>query len=413
MEAYRLARENPEAGSMQWMMNKFADILKRLEKLDDLADNQREIMMRLEGCEKKYREIIPLFGFDAPEADVKDGILLGFGNPLLDISVNAEAPLLRKFGLKPNDAIIAAAKHEPLFDILQKKPYTPRYLAGGATQNSIRVAQWLLRLPNATSFLGCVGDDRDGERLEQVALDEGVRVMYQRHPTERTGSCAALITGHDRSLVTSLGAALKFSHKFMLQEENWKIVEKAEVIYIGGFTFDVSVQTIEILCKHAAEKNKILVMNLSAPFLIKYFTDKKLNILQYVDVLFGNQDEAAALAKGLKLGTTTAISTARKVMALPKLNEKRKRSVVFTGGRDPTVVGWEGQEPFEDSFEPVPKEKIKDTNACGDAFVGGFLSQLVRKKDIKTCLKCGNYAASIIIQHDGCSFPEVPTFRVN
>ena len=56
-------------------------------------------------------------------------------------------------------------------------------------------------------------------------------------------------------------------------------------------------RTIETLCKHAAEKNKILVMNLSAPFLIKYFTDKKMNILQYVDVLFGNQDEAAALAK--------------------------------------------------------------------------------------------------------------------
>ena len=65
------------------------------------------------------------------------------------------------------------------------------------------------------------------------------------------------------------------------------------------------------------------------------------------------------MLKGLKLGTTTAIATARKVMTLPKLNEKRKRSVVFTGGRDPTVVGWEGQEPFEDAFEPVPKEKIK------------------------------------------------------
>jgi len=413
MEAYRLAHEDPEAGSMQWMMNKFGDILKRLERLDDLADNQQEIMMRLENCEKKYQEIIPLFGFDAPEADLKEGILLGFGNPLLDIIVNAEAPLLRKFGLKPNDAIIAADKHEPLFDILQKKPYAPLYLAGGATQNSIRVAQWLLRRPNAASFLGCVGDDKDGERLERVATEEGVRVMYQRHPTERTGSCAALITGHDRSLVTNLGAALKFSHKFLTQEENWKIAEKAEVIYIGGFTFDVSIQTIEILCKLAAEQNKILVMNLSAPFLIKYFVDKKLNILQYVDVLFGNQDEAAALAKGLKLGTTTAITTARKIMALPKLNEKRKRSVVFTGGRDPNVVGWEGQEPFEDAFEPVPKEKIKDTNACGDAFVGGFLSQLVRNKDVRTCLKCANYAASVIIQHDGCSFPEIPTFRVN
>jgi len=412
MEAYRLAQENPEAGSLHWMINKFGDILKRLERLDDLQDNQREIMMRLENCEKKFQEIMPMFGFDTPEADLKEGILLGFGNPLLDISVNAEAPLLRKFGLKPNDAIIAAAKHEPLFDILQKKPYTPRYLAGGATQNSIRVAQWLLRRPKATSFLGCVGNDKDGEKLQQVALEEGVNVMYQRHPSERTGSCAALITGHDRSLVTNLGAALKFTHKFLTQPENWKVVQQAEVIYIGGFVFDVSVESIEILCKWAAENDKILVMNLSAPFLIKYFTDKKLNILQYVDVLFGNQDEAAALAKGLKLGTTTAISTARKVMALPKLNEKRKRSVVFTGGRDPTVVGWEGQEPFEDAFDPVPKEKIKDTNACGDAFVGGFLSQLVRKKDVKTCLKCGNYAASVIIQHDGCSFPEIPTFRV-
>ena len=66
--------------------------------------------------------------------------------------------------------------------------------------------------------------------------------MYQRYPTERTGSCAALITGHDRSLVTSLGAALKFTQKFMTKPENWEIIEKAEVIYIGGFVFDVSVQ---------------------------------------------------------------------------------------------------------------------------------------------------------------------------
>lgn len=412
-EAYYSALANPAPGSIDWMLNNFAAILQRLEKLDSLHDNQKAILLRLENCEKKFDEVLPLYGFDTPDADLKEGVLLGFGNPLLDITVKVEAPVLRKFGLKANDAIIAGPKHAPLFDLIQKEPYAPSYLAGGATQNSIRVAQWLLRKPKATSFLGCVGDDNDGQRLDDVASNEGVRVMYQRHPTERTGSCGALITGHDRSLVTSLGAALKFSHKFLQQEENWKIAEMAEVIYIGGFVFDVSIQAIELLCKLAAEKNRVLVMNLSAPFLIHYFTDKKMNILQYVDVLFGNQDEAAALAKGLKLGTTTPLSIARKIMDLPKANEKRKRSVVFTGGRDPNVVGWEGGEPFEDTFEPVPKEKIKDTNACGDAFVGGFLSQLVRKKDVKTCLKCANYAASVIIQHEGCSFPPVPTFRLD
>ena len=97
-------------------------------------------------------------------------------------------------------------------------------------------------MPNRPRLIPVLGSYKAVHIQVQTLISAGVRVMYQRHPTERTGSCAALITGHDRSLVTSLGAALKFSHKFMLQEENWKIVEKAEVIYIGGFTFDVSIQ---------------------------------------------------------------------------------------------------------------------------------------------------------------------------
>jgi hypothetical protein len=31
------------------------------------------------------------------------------------------------------------------------------YIAGGATQNSIRVAQWILGTKNATAYFGCVG----------------------------------------------------------------------------------------------------------------------------------------------------------------------------------------------------------------------------------------------------------------
>lgn len=31
------------------------------------------------------------------------------------------------------------------------------YLAGGATQNSIRIAQWLMQVPKACAYIGCVG----------------------------------------------------------------------------------------------------------------------------------------------------------------------------------------------------------------------------------------------------------------
>lgn len=46
----------------------------------------------------------------------------------------------------------------------------------------------------------------------------------------------------------------------------------------------------------------------------------------------------------------------------------------------------------------------------GDAFVGGFLSQLVAGKSIEECVRAGNYAANIVIQRSGCTFPDTPSF---
>lgn len=52
----------------------------------------------------------------------------------------------------------------------------------------------------------------------------------------------------------------------------------------------------------------------------------------------------------------------------------------------------------------LSREEIVDTNGAGDAFTGGFLSQMVLGKDYITCVKCGIYTATHIIQHSGCTF---------
>ena len=51
-----------------------------------------------------------------------------------------------------------------------------------------------------------------------------------------------------------------------------------------------------------------------------------------------------------------------------------------------------------------------DTNGAGDAFVGGFLAALVEGKDQSTCVRCGIWAATKIIQQSGCTFPEKMDF---
>ena len=61
-----------------------------------------------------------------------------------------------KYGIKPGDIILAEDKHQPLFKELAEKEGV-QYIADGATQNSIRVAQWMLqKKKNATSHMGCI-----------------------------------------------------------------------------------------------------------------------------------------------------------------------------------------------------------------------------------------------------------------
>lgn len=69
-----------------------------------------------------------------------EGLLFGMGNPLLDITATVDPSFLEKYEMKPNDAILAAEKHLPLYEELIRN-YEVEYTAGGSTQNTLRVAQ--------------------------------------------------------------------------------------------------------------------------------------------------------------------------------------------------------------------------------------------------------------------------------
>ena len=65
-------------------------------------------------------------------------------------------------------------------------------------QNSIRVAQWILKDDKSAAYFGCVGEDADGEILAKVASESGVAVAYQKSKEVPTGRCAVLITDQNR-----------------------------------------------------------------------------------------------------------------------------------------------------------------------------------------------------------------------
>ncbi len=49
-----------------------------------------------------------------------------------------------------------------------------------------------------------------------------------------------------------------------------------------------------------------------------------------------------------------------------------------------------------------------DFNGAGDAFVGGFIAQLILGKSLQECIRCGQWSARQIIARSGCSIPAGP-----
>lgn len=164
------------------------------------------------------------------------------------------------------------------------------------------------------------------------------------------------------------------------------------------------------VARYAAENNRTFTLNLSAPFISQFFKEALMEVMPYVDILFGNETEAATFAREQGFETKDIKEIARKTQALPKVNSKRQRTVIFTQGRDDTIVAT-GNDVTAFPVLDQNQEEIVDTNGAGDAFVGGFLSQLVSNKPLTECIRAGHYAASVIIRRTGCTFPEKPNFH--
>ncbi|KAF9805940.1 hypothetical protein SFRURICE_004152 [Spodoptera frugiperda] len=318
-------------------------------------------------------------------SEVTESLVVGIGNPLLDISVMVDDEFLKKYDLKPNDAIMADSKHLPLYKEITEK-FTPDYLAGGSVQNSTRVAQWILKKPNVCSYFGCVGNDDFARILKDKAESDGVNVLYQVTADKPTGTCAVLLTdgGNHRSLCANLAAAQQFTEEHIHKPECKAIIEKAKLFYSSGFFLAVSPETMMSIAKHASEKNQVFALNVSAPFVMEFYKKPLEDVLPYI---------ALEIAK------------------YPKVNNSRARVVVITRGSDPVILVNEGKIE-EIPVMPLKQDQIVDTNGAGDAFTGGFISQIVRGRPLKECVQCAMYAASHIIQNSGCSFAGPSEFKL-
>jgi len=336
------------------------------------------------------------------------GILLGMGNPLLDISAEVPMEVLNRYGVQLNNAILAEPKHLPMYQELVDK-FNVQYIAGGATQNTIRVAQWMLQKPGATGYIGAVGKDKFGEQLKKSAEQDGIKTHYYQDEKTPTGTCAVLIHDKERSLIANLAAANSFKPDHLRKPEIEAVWTKAKFYYIAGFFLTVSPESIMMFARHAHETKKTFAMNLSAPFICEFFTKPLLDALPFADFIFGNEGEARAFGKAMKYKDDSPASVATQLAQHTKENKERPRVAIITQGADPTLVFFEGK-IHSIPVPPISPSAIVDVNGAGDAFVGGFLAWLVKGHPVLECVRAGQYASRVILQVSGTVLKGKPSF---
>ncbi|XP_065157368.1 adenosine kinase-like isoform X2 [Atheta coriaria] len=339
----------------------------------------------------------------------RESLLLGIGNPLLDISASVDEAYLERYDMKANDAILADEKHMPIYKEIVEK-YNADYIAGGSVQNSLRVAQWILDKPRVATFFGCVGEDEYSKILEERARADSVNVQYQYDVKQPTGTCAVLITGHHRSLCANLAAANCFTVDHIRKPENRKLMELAQYYYISGFFLTVNPETIMEVAKYSHAQKRTFIMNLSAPFISQFYKEPLMNAMPYIDILFGNETEAETFANEQSFGTKDLKEIALKICSLPKQDEAKPRIVILTTGSNPVILASNGK-ITEFPVVRLEEDKLVDTNGAGDAFVGGFLAQYIREQPLDVCIRCGIWTATQIIQRSGCTYEGKADFK--
>jgi len=338
--------------------------------------------------------------------------VFGVGNSLLDVSAEVGKEVLEQYDLKPANAILAeGTKYDGLFKTLTDNPKVV-YVPGGATQNVVRIANWMLQGQKPCSMAGILGKDPNGELFKKGCDKEGIVHKFYEQTEKGTGRCAVCIVDKDRSMVADLLCNDLFPQQEpdFLFEDCKPLWQNADICYISGFWLTVNPEGMEKLAKICSESSdKKFITNISAPFLAQFFLPQMQKLFPYVDILFGNESEAEALATALNLEKTEGkydlAVCAKEFAKVLDPEGKRGTRVIITQGGDPVIVA-RNNDADAATYEmpPLKAEEIVDFNGAGDGFAGGFLSGLVMGKDEETCVKYGAYSAQFIIKTSGVQF---------
>jgi len=142
------------------------------------------------------------------------------------------------------------------------------------------------------TYYGSIGKDEKGEVLAKDLSDNGITGNFYMDETAPTGTCAVLVNDQERTLVANLAAACNYNIDHL--RNNMDALRNAKLIYSTSFFITSNKEALLEVGKFASDNDVPFGFNLSAVFLIQFFSETVLAALEHADFVFANEDEADA-----------------------------------------------------------------------------------------------------------------------
>lgn len=313
----------------------------------------------------------------------KSSTIIGIGNALVDLTF--EVPSLSDIDppLEENSARLLSNKE---WGILKSNLKNPINLSpGGSACNTIA---GIAALGGDTGFIGVIGHDPIANTIKQDLKNNSIKsyLVQSTNPKEPTGCCIVIITPDgNRTMAACLGASVDLSPDHIPEH----VISSAHSIFLEGFLFDKTEARNAFVkaSKIAKENNVQVAFSLSDISCVRSNKQEILDLLDYVDLLFGNYLEIQLLTD------TNSPKDACKALQDIGINN----ACVTLDEKGALTL-------HDNTVEHSPAYAISQTtdlNGAGDGFAAGFLFALSKGIAFHESAKVANIFAAHVVQEHG------------
>lgn len=324
--------------------------------------------------------------------------LLGISRPALANTISA---LMRKGEITGRAYVLPEKKYivaigganvdrkfqiEATMELGTSNPATMRENVGGVARN---IAENLGRLGNQVKLLTLIGDDRDGQLIEQLSQNYMQFDLVQKQPAAKTGSYTAVLNNRGELVIALANMDIYEGLTPELVQRAEAILNKASCILVD---LNCSQDVVQYVQQFARQRH--------IPFVIVPVSSPKMAYmparLDGVEYFICNRDEAETY---LQMRIETLRDYERAVEALL---EKQATHVILTLGAQGVLAG---SKDGIRHYKATPIETTVDVTGAGDAFVGAFLHSALQGDPFEEAIQYGliNAAKALQVEQTVCT----------